>query len=496
MKLLTSALGAGILACAGSASALTVETLPTHNVFYAGVKDQACLRLKVTAEAGESIISLTFSTANGTQPSDIKAAHLYSSGTAPFFSPNTKKGCASSRKLASSGTASVGTMTFSAPIALSKGDNYLWLAYDINSHAKGGNCIAADCLSVTDGRGGMVVPVDGGAGDVTATVFPFKYRIAPYYRPRWIEQYNAGHLNASHFRKLTDFIFYAVCNDGTDIVPQEDMGAGDKEMAEERLDKVLEKVKEYREEVRNGDHPEAKIILGFKEGEELADVLDDENRRDELAGNLAAYILKKGFDGVNICWKYPREEEGCPSSHWNNLGYFMASLRERLAGTGATISLTVSPSYDLPPTHVLDQADYICTMSYDVDTPAGHSPMAVAKGDVCTLDKIGIPKAKVVLGLPFHANSMPLNRKKEQIGYKGILSLCPNMAEDDNTFVHPKTGKKYSFNGATLIKEKCKFVVQQGIGGVMVWGYDSDTMLTNARSLAKAMYSVIKQTKR
>ena len=33
----------------------------------------------------------------------------------------------------------------------------------------------------------------------------------------------------------------------------------------------------------------------------------------------------------------------------------------------------------------------------------------------------------------------------------------------------------------------------QKLGGVMIWCYDGDLLLTHAKSLAKAMYTIIKQ---
>ncbi len=489
MRTLITGIGAGILACASAAHALTVETLPTHNIFYAGVEKQACLRLKVTAKAGESIVALSFGVAGTSLPSDIRAAHLYTTGKVPVFSPHTTCGCVKTTKLASSTTASVGTMTFSAPVALSAGDNYLWLAYDISARAKGGNCIAAECLSVTDGRGGTVLPVAGASGSKTATVFPFEYRIAPYYRPRWITQYRPGHLNATHFKYLTDLIFFGVCNNGTEIVPQKEVGSGEPEVVEERLAKALEKVKEMR------DEEESKIILGFSNGEEFVEVLNDKARRDELAANLANYIMEKGYDGVNINWEYPRDS-GCAISNWNNFGFFLAALRENLAGTGATISLAINPRYDMPPASVFDQADYVCTMSYDAPLAEGHSPMSLAQADIVTLEKAGIPKAKIILGLPFYGRFLPFQKEGPQLGYRDILSSFPKIELDSNTCIHPKTGKTCTFNGVTLIGEKCKYVVQQGIGGVMVWAYDCDAPLSHPKSLARAMYNIIWQKKK
>jgi hypothetical protein len=54
----------------------------------------------------------------------------------------------------------------------------------------------------------------------------------------------------------------------------------------------------------------------------------------------------------------------------------------------------------------------------------------------------------------------------------------------------------HSFNGVNLIKDKCKWVKDNGYGGVMISAYDTDVALTHKMSLGKAMYSDIKQTRR
>ena len=54
----------------------------------------------------------------------------------------------------------------------------------------------------------------------------------------------------------------------------------------------------------------------------------------------------------------------------------------------------------------------------------------------------------------------------------------------------------HSFNGPNLIKEKAKWVKDNGYGGVMIWCSDCDLPLTHKMSLGKALFSVMKQAKR
>ena len=53
----------------------------------------------------------------------------------------------------------------------------------------------------------------------------------------------------------------------------------------------------------------------------------------------------------------------------------------------------------------------------------------------------------------------------------------------------------HSFNGQTLIAEKCRWMKQEKFGGVMIWAYDTDVKLNHRASLGRAMYKVIKQSK-
>ena len=466
---------AALAASAGAAPSL--EVLPVESVFYAGTPTQVCLRLKVTAKQGESLCSLQFSTADCTRLADLSGVHLYSSKQAPFFSPHCSDASLRADKLASSNTAAAGTVYFNTTVNLQEGDNYLWLVYDLASTARGNDLITAQCLSVTDGTGQLVQPTNS-APQSEAKVFPFKYRIAPYYRPKWITTgWDGGLLNATHFKYMTDFIFFGYSTSGTSIAAQWDASGDINTVA-------LEKVKKWRGKSASG------IILGLKNGGDLASVMADSAQREELANNLVACVKENDFQGVNIDWEYPKS-----AANWRNLAYFLASLREKLAGTGTTLSLAIDVNYDPPPAEVWDQADYLCMMTYD--RPGQHSTMEHAKSDIAKTRGWGVPNPRIILGLPFYSNEVDNPRNwDQQKGYNYILRNFPTLSANVNTFRDPSSGKNHYFNGATLIKQKCKYAIQQKIGGVMIWCYDNDVPLTNPRSLGKAMYSVIKQTKR
>lgn len=484
------------LAIVGSAWGLTVEALPTHGVFYAGVEAQPCLRLKVTAEAGEKLSRVVCST-KGSGKGCIGAAYLYRSQE-PFFSLHAE-GEAGAEKLAKA-NASADQLNFKLNGApLKEGVHYFWLVYDVPASAKGGEKVGGTLLSAADGAGKVVKPAKGKDGSCRADgktpatpgeVYPFKYRIAPYVRPKWALRHNKEMWTAAHLKNMTDFIVFGYTHSGSALVPAHDAQAGEHDYSDECL--ALAR--------RLRGNGRARILAGFTCNENknpMAGVLHDAEKRRELARNMAALVLEKGYEGIDIDWEYPRENGRFkPFASWRKFAVFLAELREELAGTGASISIAVTTRYDAPNIEVLDGADFINSMSYG--RPSEHSTKEAAKEDVAFLLKRRIPPVKVVLGLPFFSRDIkPKHADKGGCGYSSIVKWFPNLPAGRNKFKHPEDGAMHFFNGADLIKDKCRtFVLQQGIGGVCIWAYDTDVPISHAKSLSKAMYSVLKQTGR
>lgn len=479
-----------LMAMAGMAQALTVECLPMYNVFYAGLENQPVLRIKLTAKAGEKVVSLNFTTGNTSLPSDVTGAHLYSSGATPFFAPHAATGTAPVKK-ATTTSAAAGSMIFNPEggVELAEGVHYLWLTYDIASTAKGNHHIAANCLSVIDGKGNTVLPEAGKDGTARhdAVVYPFKFRVAPYYRPKWISSWNKNQLTPTHFKYATDFIFFGLTNNGEEVGLQGGV-------TQEIHDTTLARVKQLRG--KTGCH----LVAGFAvsesrqtgEGEDsFGKVINNRERRKRLAKNLASYVIENGFEGLDLDYEYPKTSDGT----WWNFALFLTNLREELAGTGVSLSIAITVRYDPPLPVVFDQADFVNLMTYGA--PGDHATMALVESDLAWCNG-KVPPVKTMLGLPFFSRDR-LQRHHDNggVGYSTILSQYPTIAANRNVFINKSdNNKEHYFNGATLIKQKCKLVVQRKLGGVLIWAYDTDTLITNSRSLAKAMYSVIKQTKR
>ncbi|MBR3903999.1 MAG: glycoside hydrolase family 18 protein [Akkermansia sp.] len=473
--------------------AITVETRPTHGVFYAGLEKQVCMQIKVDAAAADvnkKITSMSFSTGKTTSPADITKVRLYKSSE-NAFTLNTGDTNRKAVEVAS-GTLTKGSVNFTTDITIdTAGTSYYWLVYDIAGRAKGNNKIDGVCTAFAVG-GATLTPTPKLGTHVKervyGTVYPFKYRIVPYYRTHWINVWAANHLNATHFKSFTDIIHfgYSLNADGT-VANQ--WYAGDVADPMAHAAAAREKLKKLRGTAKS------RIIAGFGHVDDGLTAFyrntTDRTARKAIAKNMAKLVLEGGYDGVDIDWEYPDN-----GNEWVYLTYMLADLRDELAGSGVSISMAATLFYMVPWHDATDQVDFINTMSYDQQSTQ-HSPMSILQDDAnrC-VNTLKMPKAKVVLGLPFYTNRYYV--LWDQVGWNTVVNQYPNISPSVNqaqiTSANGTTG--HSFNGANLIKEKCKWVKNNGYGGVMIWAYDTDVQLTHKMSLGKAMYSVIKQTKR
>lgn len=161
-----------------------------------------------------------------------------------------------------------------------------------------------------------------------------------------------------------------------------------------------------------------------------------------------------------------------------------------MGANGMSLSSAINPYYLAPTSEMMDLLDFVNVMSYD--RGGQHSTYPDMVTDVNTMRNKNVPDCKIVMGLPFYTNETRSNRNWDaQKGYSTVIQLYPNIAPGTDTCTID--GQEHYFNGITTIKKKCQYVKTQKLGGVMIWCYDGDLLLTHAKSLAKAMFGVIKQ---
>ena len=454
--------------CAASATASCEQT---HSVLYAGGVNQAIMKIKVTApETSQILKGMTFSMAGTTSVADIAKAQIFASAATPYFSPNSDQ--ANRRAIPILNTISKGakTLQFEGGYPLSPGDNYFWLCVDLIPRARGLNKVDAACTGIALLEDSNIA-ISNPSPEGCAQVYPYQFRVVPYYRHTNLMQWNRDQLNAQHFKSFTDLIYFNVgCDTDGNLTGQNN----------EQFLNGLDKLKNLR------GNAGSKIILGVAHCDAgMTAITADPEKRVKFARQLVSFAEEKGFDGIDIDWEYPDND-----TQWYHFSLFLGEVRSAMGTNGMSLSSAINPYYLAPTSEMMDLLDFVNVMSYD--RGGQHSTYPDMVTDVNTMRNKNVPDCKIVMGLPFYTNETRSNRNWDaQKGYSTVIQLYPNIAPGTDTCTID--GQEHYFNGITTIKKKCQYVKTQKLGGVMIWCYDGDLLLTHAKSLAKAMFGVIKQ---
>jgi chitinase len=181
--------------------------------------------------------------------------------------------------------------------------------------------------------------------------------------------------------------------------------------------------------------------------------------RGVFVGELAALVERHGLDGVDMDWEYPD-----PGQSAHNNVQLMKELRARLGPerllTAAVVGHGQQGAGVLPEVFAL--TDFINIMAYDDDEEGRrpHSPYAYAVTCLDYWSGRGLPRDKLVLGVPFYG-------KTPQTTYRQLVSRDPQAPrKDEIAGVH--------YNGIDTIKRKTTLALTRG-SGIMIWELTQDT---------------------
>ncbi len=211
--------------------------------------------------------------------------------------------------------------------------------------------------------------------------------------------------------------------------------------------------------------------------------LISDNNRAGFVAKLAAYVVEHGFDGLDV------DIEG-PSIN-KDYGVFIQDLAKPLKAKGKLLTSALSKGYggNKVPNSVFEHFDFVNIMAYDgagywsPNSPGQHSSFYYATNNVAYWLDRGLPKAKAVLGVPFYGYGFGEAFRKGDYGYSKILAVHPGAENLD------QVGNTIWYNGIPTIKAKSRYVVEQGLAGVMIWSLDYD--VEDSRSLLSAIHETL-----
>jgi chitinase len=206
-------------------------------------------------------------------------------------------------------------------------------------------------------------------------------------------------------------------------------------------------------------------------------------RRAGFVAKLVEYVIANRFDGLDV------DIEG-PSIN-KDYGAFVTELAKAMRAKEKLLTAALSKGYGGKnvPDSALAAFDFVNIMAYDATghwdpkTPGQHSSMAYAKESVGYWVGRGLAKDRAVLGVPFYGYGFGEAYRKRDYSYADIVAKYPGAEKVD------QVGSTIWYNGIPTIKAKAKYVMDEGLGGVMIWSLDTD--VKGERSLLGAIDEVL-----
>lgn len=232
--------------------------------------------------------------------------------------------------------------------------------------------------------------------------------------------------------------------------------------------------------------------------------------REKLAQNMLEVCEKYHFDGIDIDWEYPGFNTGTSTAiDRANYTLLMQEIYETLKAKDPTYLLTaaipggpyLTSRFDLANVH--KYLDFINIMTYDLQSSGRathHTALYPSSATIsgCSVDESvksylnqGVPAEKIVIGIAFYGKytvSSSLGgsgSSYKSITYTKILSDYfnnPNASYYngfDETANAPyildyTNGYFITYDNELSVERKCQYVLNNKLGGVMVWEIGED----------------------
>ena len=285
--------------------------------------------------------------------------------------------------------------------------------------------------------------------------------------------YNRGRISTESLRASDDLIFLNVHpkKDGSLSFenPRVFWGKGAATW-EELIQSVRAKVKGTK----------AKLRLGASSGEWKA-MVADETARTVFAKNIKKVLQQHKLDGIDLDFEWAEN-----AKEYEDYSQAILKMREVL-GDRYIFSVSLHPVCYKISQEAIAAVDFISLQCY------GPSPVRFPIEKYCSdiqmvLD-YGIPKEKLVAGVPFYGVTKD-NSKKTEAYFSFVQDgLVTGPAQNEVTY----KADVYVFDGQDNIRTKTRYAKEQGLRGMMSWDLATDLPLSDSRSLLKAMIEELKR---
>jgi chitinase len=215
--------------------------------------------------------------------------------------------------------------------------------------------------------------------------------------------------------------------------------------------------------------------------------LQSDAMRASFVAKLASYLKEHNFDGLDV------DLEGAAIG--KDYGSFVSDLSKALSSTHKCLSAAISEGNggENIPANALDKFDFVNVMAYDgtgpwnPNAPGQHASLEFAKSTIAYWEKRGLPKNKLILGVPFYGYGFGPAYRNGDYSFSEIIAKYPGAENLD------QVGNTIWYNGIPTIRAKAKFVMDEGLGGMMIWCLGTDGV--GDKSLLVALSNILHPSK-
>ena len=274
-------------------------------------------------------------------------------------------------------------------------------------------------------------------------------------------------------------------------------------------------------------------VGGWEWSGRFSNVASTAAKRETFANSVVDFVVKYGFDGVDIDWEFPvsggKADNAYRAADKGNFTLLMKLLREKLDAQGnkdgkkylVSIAGGSGKEYvgNVQLKSIAQYLDFGLVMAYDIhgysDKYTDHNAPLYGSTDpspqfVWSVDQAvqawlgaGFPKAKLTVGVPFYGHRYS-NVKGGGTGIYKTYSGYKSLDYDDivSGYLSDKSYTRYYgtagrtpwlFNGSTFItyedaaslSEKAAYIKNQGLAGAGIWELSQNANGTLLKALFK-----------
>ena len=213
--------------------------------------------------------------------------------------------------------------------------------------------------------------------------------------------------------------------------------------------------------------------------------------RSAFAKDCKRIVDDFGLDGIDMDWEYPSSSEAGISSSPDDIDNFtllMKELRQVLGKNKLITMATICTAKFIDFRNVLQYMDLVNVMSYDMSDPnkAHHAALYPSPiSGYCTGSeaveahlKAGVPKEKLVMGMPFYEKGRRNDPGVDEYLRTGNLpegyKHCWSDQAQANYIANGNGEFVWAYETVRSLTAICQYILDNDLRGGMYWDYASD----------------------